>query len=177
MRRAALMALAFAWAPFADTASAAAQASWESATADFSKVCVSALLAPDELASALKDRGMVAASPNFAPPGWSGELYSATDGARAVTVTYQNYSDLKISNCTTVAPKPASRDELDGLRAALEAHPRVGKLEGRIMDASPTTKLAMYKRPGNAPLVTFNFTSVGTATTLSMTRYDLKPGN
>jgi hypothetical protein len=171
------MAVMLAGAACTVTATAAAQASWQNSAADFSRICVSSLLAPDELAAALKERGMSATSSAFAPPGWDGALYSATDGGRGVTVAYQHYSDLKISNCTTIAPGPTSRQELDGLRATLEAHPRIGKLEGRVMDASPTSRLAMFKRPGNAPMVTFNFTSVGTATTLSMTRYDLKPGN
>ena len=177
MRSSALIVLAFAVTPFADTANAAAQASWEGSVADFSNVCVSSLLAPAELEGALKDRGMAAMATSFRPPGWDGELYAATDGGRGVTVAYQNYSDLKISNCTVVAPKAASRDELDGLRVKLEAHSRIGKLEGRIFDAAPTTKIASFKRPGNAPMVTFTFTSLATATTLSMTRYDLKPGN
>jgi len=177
MKMLARMAIALAGALFAVVANAAAQATWESAVADFSKVCVSSLLAPDELAAVLKERGMSAVSPGFAPAGWDGKLYSATDGGRGVTVAYQHYSDLKISNCTMLAPKAASREDLDGLRATLEAQPRIGKLEGRIMNTTPTSKLAMFKRPGNAPMVTFNFTSVGMATTLSMTRYDLKPGN
>jgi hypothetical protein len=171
------MTVVFAGTLFAVNATAVAQGSWQNSVADFSKICVRSLLVPNELAAALKDRGMSAASSQYAPPDWDGALYSATDGARGVSVTYQRYSDLTISNCITVAPNAASRDDLENLRSMLETNPGIGKIEGRILEAAPTTKIAMFKRPGNAPIVTFLFTSMASATTLSMTRFDSKPGN
>jgi hypothetical protein len=161
------------------TASAAAadQASWETATADFTKVCVASLLTPRGLAAALAERGMSASAQGSFGAGWDGIAYLSGDGSRSVTISTQTYSDLKTSNCATMAPKSSSRDELTELRAKLEAHRSIGKLEGKIVDAGPTVKIAILKRRGNAPIITFNFTSTSTATTLMMNRWDVRVGN
>ena len=36
------------------------------------------------------------------PPGWDGVIYGSSDGRRAVTIGYQRYTDLRITNCTVV---------------------------------------------------------------------------
>jgi len=151
---------------------------WETSAADFAKVCVTSLLASAELPNALSERGLSAQRvPPFAPAGWDGDIYAAADGRRGVTVTRQVYSDLRISICTTVALKSASHSDLEALRAQIESDPRVGKLEGRMLAATPTARIATLKRPGNRPIITFNFTSSATATSLSMSRFDLQPGH
>ena len=108
--------------------------------------------------------------------GWR-HLFPAADGDRGITVSRQTYSDLKISNCVSTVLISASRDELSALRGKLEAHPKIGKLEGGILDAAPTAKIGTFKRPGNAPILTINVSTSGRATTLNMNRLDVQPGN
>jgi hypothetical protein len=159
------------------TLPAAAQQGWAGGTADLMKVCIASLLAPEELPAVLSERGMGDAGPLHLPPGWDGTVYSGNDGKsqRGVTVGYQRYSDLRITSCTVVISATASYDDLVNLRALLEADRHIGKLEGRILTATPTVRLASFKRPGNAPIVTFNFTTSATATSLIMSRLDLQP--
>jgi hypothetical protein len=166
------VALAVATSPITATA----QQPWETASADFANICVASLLAQKELSAALAERGMAEQTQTLAPLGWDGTVYMAADGTRNVTVTRQRYSDLKISNCITSASKTASRDELTSLRRQLEAHPRVGKLEEQIVEGSPAIKIVALKRPGNAPIITFNLTATSSVTTLSMNRWDLQRG-
>jgi len=154
---------------------AAAQPGWVPGPADLMKVCIASLMAPEDLPAVLSERGMVDAGPLHLPPGWDGTVYAANDGKRGVTVGYQRYSDLRITNCSVVIAATASYDDLVGLRALLEADRHIGKLEGRILTATPTVRLATFKRPGNAPIVTFNFTTSATTTSLIMSRLDLQP--
>jgi len=174
MAQLAPLAMAAAVGSLAISVAPAAEASIEESVADFSRVCVDALLAPDALAATLKERGMAPSDTQFIPKGFDGALYSTPDNGRGINITYQRYSDLTISNCLTVAPKGASREELESLRKALEAHPRIGKLEGRFIEGGPSIKVASFKRPGNAPIVTFQFTATSSTTSLSMTRFDPK---
>jgi len=154
---------------------AAAQQGWTPGPADLMKVCIASLMAPEDLPAVLSERGMVDAGPMHLPPGWDGTVYAASDGKRGVTVGYQRYSDLRIINCTVVISSTASYDDLVGLRALLEADRHIGKLEGRILTATPNVRLATFKRPGNAPIITFNFTTSATTTSLIMSRLDLQP--
>jgi hypothetical protein len=176
MRMAELSGIILSVAATTASAAAADQASWETATADFTKVCVASLLTPRALAAALSERGMSSSDQGSFGVGWDGVAYMSGDGNRSVTISKQTYSDLKISNCAILAPKSSSRDELTELRAKLEAHPAIGKLDGKIVDAGTTVKIAMLKRRGNAPIITFNFTSTSTATTLIMNRWDVLVG-
>jgi len=154
-----------------------AETAWESATADFAKICVASLLDAGSLPAALLERELTPQQAGHWGAGWDGVAYSSKDGDRGVTINYQTYSDLKISHCIRVALVPTSRDQLEELRLQLEANPKIGKLEGKIVDATPTVKLAMLKRAGNSPIVTFNFTTTSTATTLNMNRWDVKANN
>jgi hypothetical protein len=174
--RAARAAMAVAAIVAANTP-AAAQPGWAAGSADLMKVCIASLLAPEELPAVLQERGMADAGPMHLPPGWDGTVYSGNDGKnqRGVTVGYQRYSDLRITNCTIVTAMTASYEDLVGLRALLEADRHIGKLEGRILTATPNVRLATFKRPGNAPIVTFNFTTSATTTSLIMSRLDLQP--
>ena len=157
------------------TMPAAAQQGWAAGAADLMKVCIASLIAPDELPAVLDERRMADTGPLHLPPGWDGLVYASHDGRRAVTIGYQRYTDFRITNCTVVLSATASYDDLAGLRALLEADSRIGKLEGRILTATPAVKLANFKRPGNAPIVTFNFTTSATSTSLIMSRMDLQP--
>jgi hypothetical protein len=156
-------------------APAAAQSGWAQGTADLMKVCIASLIAPDELQGVLDERGMADVGMMHLPPGWDGVVYGSNDGQRAVTIGYQRFSDLRITNCNVVITGSASYDDLTGLRALLEQDPHIGKLEGRILTATPAVKLATFKRPGNAPIITFNFTTSASTTSLVMTRMDLQP--
>jgi hypothetical protein len=164
-----------AFLTMAPTASFALTA-WEESSADFAKICIAALMAPDALPAALNERGMASLDQGGFGEGWDGTAYSSADHSRSVNVSHQTYSDLKISSCIAVAPKSSS-EEMTALRAVIEAQPDIGKLDGKIVQAGPVVTLAMLKRPGNAPIITFNFTSTSAATTLSMNRWDIQAGN
>jgi hypothetical protein len=158
------------------TTPATAQSNFVAATADLMKVCIAALIAPGELQTALDERKMADVGMMHLPPGWDGVIYGTdTGGRRAVTIGHQRYSDLQVTNCTVVVAASASYDDLVDLKALLEQDPHIGKLEGRIITATPTIKLANFKRPGNAPIVTYNFTTSATSTSLVMSRMDLQP--
>ena len=150
-----------------------AETAWDSASADFAKVCVASLLDNDALPAALRARELAPQQTGAFGAGWDGVAYSSKDGDRGITINHQTYSDLKITHCIRIALVAASRSDFESLRQQLEAHPKIGKLEGKIVEAAPTVKLAMLKRPGNSPVVTFNFTSTATATTLNMNRWDI----
>jgi hypothetical protein len=77
--------------------------------------------------------------------------------------------------CTVVIGVSAAYDDLTALRTLLEAEPLIGRLEGRIVTATPNVRVATFKRPGNAPIVTFTFTTSATTASLVMTRLDLQP--
>ena len=153
----------------------AAQQGFAAATANLMTVCVAALLEPEALPTELSARAMEDVGPLHLPPGWDGTIYAAKGGKLGVTVGYQRYSDFRVTTCTVVIAMTASYDDLVGLRSLLEADRRIGKLEGRILTATPAVRMAKFKRPGNAPIVTFNFTTSATATSLIMSRMDLQP--
>jgi hypothetical protein len=156
-------------------APAGAQQGFAAGTGNIMGVCIAALLTPEALPQELSARGMEDMGPMHLPPGWDGTIYGAKAGKLGVTIGYQRYSDFRITTCTLVIAMTAAYDDLVGLRTLLEADPRVGKLEGRILTATPTVRMATFKRPGNAPIVTFTFTTSATATSLVMSRMDLQP--
>jgi hypothetical protein len=159
----------------AATGSAAAQQGFAAGTANIMSVCIAALLTPESLPAELNARGMEDVGPMQLPPGWDGTIYAANGGKMGITVGHQRYSDFRITTCTLVIAVSAAYDDLVGLRKLLEADRRIGKLEGRIVTATPAVRMATFKRPGNAPIVTFNFTTSATATSLVMSRMDLQP--
>jgi hypothetical protein len=144
--------------------------------ADFIDVCAAALLAPAELPAAKTARGLSEPENAVAPPGVDATLYASADGQRTVTITRHHFSDLDMASCLVSFPELLGKDELAALRRKLEAVPAVGRLEGELMEASPSLHIGTLKRPGNAPIVTVNVTAAKTVTTLVMNRWDIARG-
>ena len=143
---------------------------------DFVKVCTASALTPAELPAALSEQGLAKVVETNLRATVELVVYAKEGTGRGVHVTRQRFADAVLTTCQVSGLFASSEEDVRSLRANLEKNPRLGKVEGEIIKVTPTTLVATLKRTGNDPLLTVQVTASPQSTVLSMTHWDLKPG-
>ena len=155
---------------------ALAQPPDEAAAEDFVRVCTAALLAPGELQPALAARGLARVAQTNLRPTIDLTVYAGDGAGRTVTVNRQLFPDAVLATCQVSGLFPSSEESIGALRAALDAHPRLGRVDGETLTVPQGTLVATFKRAGNDPVLTVQVTASPHSTLLTMTHWDLKSG-
>ena len=143
---------------------------------DFVKVCTASTLAPSDLSAALSEGGLAKAVETNLRPTVELIVYAKDGTDRSVQVTRHRFPDAVLTNCQVSGLFASSEEDVRAMRAKLEKHPRLGKIEGEIIKVTPTTLVATLKRAGNDPLLTIQVTGSAQSTVLSMAHWNLRPG-
>jgi hypothetical protein len=175
MRRAAI--LPALGAALAASAALAQQPDGAAAGAeDFVRVCTAALLAPGELQPALAARGLARVGETNLRPTISLTVYAGDGAGRTVTVNRQRFPDAVLATCQVSGVFASSEESIGALRAALEADPRLGRVDGETLKVPQGTLIATFKRAGNVPVLTVQVTASPQTTLFTMTHWDLRSG-
>ena len=103
-------------------------------------------------------------------------VYARDGTGRTVTVNRQRFPDAALETCQVSGLFAFSQESIRALRAALEADARLGRVDGETLDVPQGTLIATFKRAGNDPVLTVQVTASPQAALLTMTHWDLKPG-
>lgn len=135
---------------------------------EFLAICPPALFDRPSLNAAQKEVGLRMIDNSPLAFGWGTMTFTTKEKDRGVALTKMVFADAERQTCVAELERQMSFDEVEELKAALEAVPSIGALDGKIYPYPAGSTNATLKRVGGEPLVVVGVAASGGRTTLSI---------